>query len=246
MTIVVFHKGSMLCDSLSRFSENNSAPHRGRNASAGVVKILPAPQGTPKFVTADGELKEPDYVGGAGSTQGLRAKRLFIAELLNAFGLENFVPGNYDLETGNIPINESRLTLQLFRVGEQCFVVEYDGKALFISELKDEEIIGSGEKDFLFLLKAIFGDKNHTLKEKYATLNFMLMAGKSPDIGGDIGVLLRETDNVEYEAPNLSEEQRELLLTSYKANLQRLKLGEVAVQETEEPEPVESTETTKE
>lgn len=219
MTIVVFHKGTFMADSLSRHGAELEAEHRGREASKSHLKIYPVPEDAPKFDDGSGTLKTPDFMGSAGSTFGIRATTLFLNELLTPFGLTNFVPGTYDLQTCNLKVNANRVAWCLFRVGEQCFRLEYEGNKLIIGELKDVDIIGSAEGSYNFLLKALYDTFNPPLNKKFVALNFLLLSGIDKTIGGDLWVVNKDSTEITASAPKLSDKAKKKLIRDYRENL---------------------------
>ncbi|QCW23160.1 hypothetical protein HWC35_gp174 [Vibrio phage USC-1] len=219
MTIVVFHKGTFMADSLSRHGIELEAEHRGRDSSKSHLKICPAPSDTPKFDDGSGTLKSPDFMGTAGSTFGVRILTLFLNELLTTFGLTNFVPGSYDLKTCNLKVNTNRECWALFRIGEQCFRVKYSGDKLNIGELKDTEIIGSGTGMYNYMLRVLYNTTEPSLNKKFVTLNFLLLSGIDPTIGGDLWVVDKGSSDITAEPPKLTDKAKQKLVKDYRKNL---------------------------
>lgn len=219
MTIVVFHKGTFMADSLSRHGAELEADHRGRNSSKSHLKVYPVPHDTPKFDDGSGTLKSPDLMGSAGSTFGIKVTSLFLNDLLAPFGLTNFVPGDYDLQTCNLQVNGNRESWFLFRVDEQCFRVEYGGNKLHIGELKDTGMIGSACNLYDYVLKVLFGTVNPSLNKKFVALNFLLLSGIDETIGGDLWVVNKGSTDITAKPPMLSDKVKKKLVEDYRKNL---------------------------
>ncbi|QCW23162.1 hypothetical protein HWC35_gp172 [Vibrio phage USC-1] len=221
MTLVVGFLGDMMADSKA-VSCAEELDRRPRVATKDHLKIMPAPNLTPPYVDEKGEEHTPDFMGVAGNTNAVEMFKLDPTDMLSLFGLEKFVPGDYDLSLINFNMDTDISLKVMFRVGEKFFTVWFDGRSLEISKLANYASIGSGAGPFRVLTKMFFDDKAVTGQGLATAFKLLMMSGVDKTVGGNFQYLLAGKDMVFSELPKITQEERENLVKRYKRTLYEL------------------------
>ncbi|QGZ14536.1 hypothetical protein [Photobacterium phage PDCC-1] len=233
MTLVVGFLGDMMADSKA-MSCAEELERRPRVATHDHLKIMPAPNLTPPYVDEEGTEHVPDFMGVAGNTNAVEMLKLDPTDMLGLFGLEKFIPGEYNMSLINFNMDTDISLKVMFRVGEKFFTVGFDGSSLEISKLTNYVSMGSGAGPFRVLTKMLFDDKGVTGQDLATTFKLLMLSGADVTVGGKFQFLLSGKDNVFSETPKITQEDREKLVKRYKETLYKLSGHELPKEAEEE------------